>query len=697
MVVLLALGIALGGGAARASAALAPGVDVSHWQGAIDWLGVVGAGHTFVFAKATEGTTVLDLTYPINRTGAAGTGMRLGAYHFARPGGSGDAGVVASAIAQADYFVGAAQPKAGDLPPVLDLESTGNLAPTALAAWTQAWLDEVEARTGAKSVIYASPKFWEARLANSAAFAFGGYPLWIAHWTKDSSPLLPAGNWAGKGWTFWQWSDCLSVPGVTSRCTDGDRFNGPNPATVAIPPVTGGAPTASAAPVVVGTPQVGALLAGVPGRWSGTRPIAFTYQWQRCDAAGGGCLPVPAATRETYTPTAADAGHALVVSVAAQGAAGSSAAVSRPTVAVATSGGTTATAPVATTLPSVVGTAQAGQTLSALAGAWSGSPTAFAYQWRRCDATGAACAAVAGAAAAQYVVPPGDIGFTLSLVVTATGRGGLRSAAAATTAVVAAAPVAETAIGSGLVQPGVSGAVTTTDRAATVSWQPGSLTVGTTVSLAPATAKLPLPGTVFQLGLSAASSYPVDLQYAAAPPDAVVGSLPGPGVWQAVPQLATPVLPDGQTAGTYRDAAGALHVLARAGGLIALFQPGAWGDPHRVPTVPPTLQQLAPGPLRATRRADGSLMIVTRLYVSSQVRLSASLLGSGTLVQAGSRLGLWLHGAPARTVRSQLAAPGTFPVRLGIAQPGRGPQRLRVTAVDPYGRKSAVVLTVRVG
>jgi hypothetical protein len=350
----------------------------------------------------------------------------------------------------------------------------------------------------------------------------------------------------------------------------------------------------------------------------------------------------------------------------------------------------------ATTLPSVVGTPQAGQTLSALAGAWSGSPTAFSYQWRRCDATGAACEAVAGAAGAQYVVGPGAIGSTLSLVVTATGRGGSRSAAAATTAVVTAAPVAETAIGSSIVQPGTAGAVTTTDRAATVSWQPGALTVGTAVSLAPATAKLPLLGTVFQLGLSA-STYPVDLQYAAAPPDAVVGSLPGPGVWQAVPQLTTPVLPDGQTAGAYRDAAGALHVLARAGGLIALFQPGAWGDPHRVPTVRPTLQQLAPGPVRATRRADGSLTVVTRLYVSSQVRLSASLLGSGTLVQAGGRLGMWLHGAPARTVTSQLAAPGTFPIRLGIAQPGRGPVGLRVTAVDPYGRKSTVVLTVRAG
>jgi GH25 family lysozyme M1 (1,4-beta-N-acetylmuramidase) len=230
---MLALGLA-----ATARAALAPGIDVSHWQGAIDWLGVVGQGHSFVFAKATEGTTGVDATYALNRGGAAATGLRVGAYHFARPGGSGDAGLVANAVAQADNFVDFAQPRAGDLPPALDLEATGNLAPTALAAWTQAWLDQVEARIGAKPVIYGSPNFWKTRLADSSAFAAAGYPLWVAHWTKSSSPLVPAANWSGRGWTFWQWSDCLSIPGVASKCTDGDRFNGGTTATASACPAS---------------------------------------------------------------------------------------------------------------------------------------------------------------------------------------------------------------------------------------------------------------------------------------------------------------------------------------------------------------------------------------------------------------------------------------------------------------------------
>jgi GH25 family lysozyme M1 (1,4-beta-N-acetylmuramidase) len=215
-VVLAALAVGLGA-AGRADAALARGIDVSHWQGSIDWIGAVGDGYTFVFAKATEGATLTDPTYPINRAGALGTGMRVGAYHFARPGGSGDAAIVASAIAQADHFVDVAQPRAGDLPPVLDLEATGNLSATALAEWTEAWLDHVEARTGVKAVIYGSPNFWKTRLGDSSVFAGAGHPLWIAHWTKNGSPLVPAGNWGGRGWTFWQWTNCSSFRGVTSR------------------------------------------------------------------------------------------------------------------------------------------------------------------------------------------------------------------------------------------------------------------------------------------------------------------------------------------------------------------------------------------------------------------------------------------------------------------------------------------------
>src|SRR5437763_15771979 len=88
--------------AAPSFGANAQGIDVSHYQGAIDWTRVAGTNTTFAFAKATEGKTIVDVTYPLNRTGGGGVGITTGAYHFARPAGSGEAAIVADGIAQAD-------------------------------------------------------------------------------------------------------------------------------------------------------------------------------------------------------------------------------------------------------------------------------------------------------------------------------------------------------------------------------------------------------------------------------------------------------------------------------------------------------------------------------------------------------------------------------------------------------------------
>ena len=89
---------------------------------------MAAAGYTFAFGKATESTTYTDPTYGdeplrgrVGRTEVRRVSLR-------RPGGSGDAGIIANAIAQADDFLDVAQPQAGELPPVLDLESKGALA-----------------------------------------------------------------------------------------------------------------------------------------------------------------------------------------------------------------------------------------------------------------------------------------------------------------------------------------------------------------------------------------------------------------------------------------------------------------------------------------------------------------------------------------------------------------------------------------
>src|SRR5262249_61937966 len=84
------------------------------------------------------------------------------------------------------------------------------------------------------------------------------------------------------------------------------------------------APRAPSEPRAVGgTPQSGGLLVATAGGWSGGKPAAFTYEWQRCSAGGAACVPITGATRSTYTPVAADVGHALVASVTATTAGGS--------------------------------------------------------------------------------------------------------------------------------------------------------------------------------------------------------------------------------------------------------------------------------------------------------------------------------------------------------------------------------------
>src|SRR5581483_7287126 len=204
------------------AATYAEGIDVSHYQGSINWA-QAAASATFAFAKATEGTTLVDVTYPVNRMGAEGVGVKLGAYHFARPSGSGDAAITADAIAEADFFLSIAQPQPGELPPVLDLETNGGLKPPDLLTWTSAWLAEITARTGLHAIVYTSPNFWKNSLADSGILALDGTPLWVAHWTTASAPLVPAGNWGGSGWTFWQWSSHGKVAGIGPQ-VDRDRF-----------------------------------------------------------------------------------------------------------------------------------------------------------------------------------------------------------------------------------------------------------------------------------------------------------------------------------------------------------------------------------------------------------------------------------------------------------------------------------------
>jgi lysozyme len=72
-------------------------------------------------------------------------------------------------------------------------------------------------------MVYTSPKFWQNKLGDTQQFALAGHPLWIAHWTTAPLPLVPATEWAGNSWSFWQITSDGSVPGISGR-VDLDRF-----------------------------------------------------------------------------------------------------------------------------------------------------------------------------------------------------------------------------------------------------------------------------------------------------------------------------------------------------------------------------------------------------------------------------------------------------------------------------------------
>ena len=226
-------------------------------------------------------------------------------------------------------------------------------------------------------------------------------------------------------------------------------------------------PTNTAPPTITGFPVASQTLASSDGSWTGPG-LNFSYQWLRCDSLGLACSVVSGANQNTYPLASADVGSAIRVTVTASNRYGSASASSAPTSAVATAPAPASTAPPAnSSLPGVSGTPTVGQALSATTGSWSGSPTSYAYAWKRCDSAGANCNAISGATSASYTLASADTGFTLRVMVTATNSGGSASATSAQSGLVrASAPPANTAL------PVISGTATVGQvlSATTGSW-----------------------------------------------------------------------------------------------------------------------------------------------------------------------------------------------------------------------------------
>ncbi|GIL25979.1 GH25 family lysozyme [Actinocatenispora comari] len=208
----------LGAAPAQAAPAGLPGIDVSHYQGSINWSSVKGSGIRFAYIKATEGTSVVDSAFSANYTGAYNAGVIRGAYHFARPGSS-------SGAAQANYFAAHGGAWSADnltLPGALDLEVSGcdGLSASAMVSWIKDFTSTYKADTGRDAVLYTTASWWSSCTGGSTAFGSSN-PMWVAHWGV-SSPSVPAG-WGT--YTFWQYADNGSVSGI-SGAVDTDVFNG---------------------------------------------------------------------------------------------------------------------------------------------------------------------------------------------------------------------------------------------------------------------------------------------------------------------------------------------------------------------------------------------------------------------------------------------------------------------------------------
>ena len=190
------------------------GIDISHYQGNIDWELLRNRGTIdecpirFVMIKATEGSNRIDPKFEYNFQQAHEYGFTRGAYHFYS--------TQSSAKEQAEHFIRQVKLIKGDLPPVLDVEQKPkDQTDTEFKSSILEWLNRVEAHYQVKPILYTYYKFKMAYLNDTI---FNQYPYWIAHYYVDSV--------AYKGpWKFWQHTDVGRLPGIKGD-VDFNIYNG---------------------------------------------------------------------------------------------------------------------------------------------------------------------------------------------------------------------------------------------------------------------------------------------------------------------------------------------------------------------------------------------------------------------------------------------------------------------------------------
>lgn len=184
------------------------GIDISKYQGKIDFEKVKAAGIQYVFVRATEGITYQDAFFKQNFKEAREAGLIIGAYHFYETDDD--------PVSQLKNFTSLVTLQSGDLPPVVDIEKLHDNDKKDLTSNIQTYLDGLEQHYKTKPIIYSGKNF-----ANKYITSFSDYPLWLAEY-QSLYPTLPQG-W--DKWTFWQYSQTGKVDGVNTD-VDINRYNG---------------------------------------------------------------------------------------------------------------------------------------------------------------------------------------------------------------------------------------------------------------------------------------------------------------------------------------------------------------------------------------------------------------------------------------------------------------------------------------
>jgi len=191
------------------------GVDVSNYQGEIDWDILSGEDIQFAFIKATEGSTFVDPYFAENWQGASETDLIIGGYHFFSFESAGET--------QAENVIATLPLESGTLPPVVDVEYYGDFAKDPpdyekVTTELRILLNRLEEYYGVPPIIYSTYAAYNEYLSTD----FISYPLWIRD--VRSKPNLTN----GASWLFWQYSDHGYLDGYVGdeRYIDLNVFNG---------------------------------------------------------------------------------------------------------------------------------------------------------------------------------------------------------------------------------------------------------------------------------------------------------------------------------------------------------------------------------------------------------------------------------------------------------------------------------------